>query len=60
MKALAGPVMLVEGERIAQVKFSWVDQPVKHPYGSKAAGSHYQGQRGPTPSWRCAKVDTHR
>ena len=24
--------------------------PADHPYGSSAAGSKYQGQRGPTPS----------
>ncbi|HEV2930762.1 MAG TPA: dCTP deaminase, partial [Propionibacteriaceae bacterium] len=24
--------------------------PAEHPYGSSESGSHYQGQRGPTPS----------
>ncbi|MFR4786415.1 MAG: hypothetical protein ACLUAM_08260 [Bifidobacterium adolescentis] len=24
--------------------------PAEHPYGSQGTGSHYQGQRGPTPS----------
>lgn len=27
-----------------------LSSPAEHPYGSKGTGSHYQGQRGPTPS----------
>lgn len=43
------------GEPICQLSFQWVDTHVARPYGSKGLGSHYQDQRGVTPSampWR--------
>lgn len=47
-------VTLVEGQRICQLCLFEVDGKVMHPYGSTrmggTAGSHYQGQRGPTPA----------
>ena len=33
-----------------QMCFFQLSSPAEHPYGSKGTGSHYQGQRGPTPS----------
>lgn len=39
------------GSAIAQVSFQWVDQPVERPYGTPALSSHYQNQKGVTPSW---------
>ena len=36
--------------KIAQVSFSTMVAPSKIPYGSKDLGSHYQGQKGPTPA----------
>jgi len=50
----ADPLTLLVGEPIAQVKFSWLDEPVDKEYGHPDVGSHYQGQTGPTPSWRLA------
>jgi len=44
------PVTLWPGMRIGQLCFFEMSSPVAHPYGSNQAGSHYQGQRGPTPS----------
>ncbi|MCL2470569.1 MAG: dCTP deaminase [Propionibacteriaceae bacterium] len=44
------PVTLWPGMRIGQLCFFEMSSPVGHPYGSTQAGSHYQGQRGPTPS----------
>jgi dCTP deaminase len=44
------PVTLWPGMRIGQLCFFEMSSPVEHPYGSAQAGSHYQGQRGPTPS----------
>lgn len=38
------------GQPICQVMFGWVDTTPKRIYGQ--AGNHYQGQTGPTPSWR--------
>lgn len=43
------------GSAIAQISFSWVDHTVDRPYGSDGLNSHYQGQKGVTPSavpWR--------
>ena len=48
----ADPIVLIVGEPLAQVKFTWTDEPVEKPYGHPDLGSHYQGQVGPTPSWR--------
>ena len=42
------PVKLWPGMKIGQMCFFQLSSPAEHPYGS--AGSHYQGQRGPTPS----------
>lgn len=44
------PVKLWPGMKIGQMCFFQLSSPAEHPYGSSAAGSHYQGQRGPTPS----------
>jgi dCTP deaminase len=44
------PIMLTPGMRICQLVVHRLDSPARHPYGSKKAGSHYQGQQGPTPS----------
>jgi dCTP deaminase len=48
------PILLWPGMRIGQLAVFGLSSPVLHLYGSTAAGSHYQGQRGPTPSrsWR--------
>jgi len=44
------PLTLWPGMKIGQLCFFEMSSPVEHPYGSSEAGSHYQGQRGPTPS----------
>jgi len=44
------PIKLYPGMKIGQLCFFQLSSPAEHPYGSAAAGSHYQGQRGPTPS----------
>lgn len=44
------PVKLWPGMKIGQMCFFQLSSPAEHPYGSKDTGSHYQGQRGPTPS----------
>ena len=44
------PIKLWPGMKIGQLCFFQLSSPAAHPYGSAAAGSHYQGQRGPTPS----------
>lgn len=36
---------------ICQISFLAVEGVVSRPYGSPGLGSHYQGQRGPTPAW---------
>ena len=41
---------LYPGMKIGQLCFFDLSSPAEHPYGSKGLGSHYQGQRGPTPS----------
>ena len=38
------------GMKIGQLCFFDLSSPAEHPYGSHGLGSHYQGQRGPTPS----------
>lgn len=45
------PLRLVPGMAISQVSFHELSTPARRPYGSPGLGSHYQGQRGPTPSW---------
>ena len=44
------PIVLYPGMKIGQLCFFALSSPAEMPYGSSAAGSHYQGQRGPTPS----------
>ena len=44
------PITIYPGMEIGQVSFLRMTSPADHPYGSSAAGSKYQGQRGPTPS----------
>ena len=44
------PIMLWPGMKIGQLCLFRLESPAEHPYGSQQAGSHYQGQRGPTPS----------
>jgi dCTP deaminase len=44
------PITLYPGMKIGQISFLRMTTPADHPYGSRAVGSKYQGQRGPTPS----------
>lgn len=44
------PITLWPGMKIGQLCLFRLSSPSEHPYGSAAAGSKYQGQRGPTPS----------
>ncbi len=44
------PILLWPGMKIGQLCFFRLSSAAQQPYGSKAAGSRYQGQRGPTPS----------
>ncbi len=44
------PITLYPGMKIGQISFMQMTTPAEHPYGQGAAGSKYQGQRGPTPS----------
>ena len=44
------PITLYPGMKIGQISFLRMTTEADHPYGSKEAGSKYQGQRGPTPS----------
>jgi dCTP deaminase len=44
------PIQLWPGMKIGQLCFFRLSSPAEHPYGSRASGSRYQGQRGPTPS----------
>ena len=44
------PIKLWPGMKIGQLCFFRLTSPAEHPYGSAESGSHYQGQRGPTPS----------
>ena len=44
------PITLYPGMKIGQISFLRMTTPADTPYGSKEAGSKYQGQRGPTPS----------
>jgi dCTP deaminase len=44
------PITLWPGMKIGQLCLFRLSSPAEHPYGSAAAGSRYQGQRGPTPS----------
>ena len=44
------PILLYPGMKIGQLCFFDLSSPAEVPYGSEGLGSHYQGQRGPTPS----------
>ena len=44
------PIMLWPGMKIGQLCLFRLSSAARNPYGSAAAGSRYQGQRGPTPS----------
>jgi dCTP deaminase len=44
------PIKLYAGLPIAQLSFMALDAPAERPYGSKALGSHYQGQVAATES----------
>ena len=44
------PITLYPGMKIGQISFMQMTSPAEKPYGQGAAGSKYQGQRGPTPS----------
>jgi dCTP deaminase len=44
------PIKLYPGLLIAQLSFMALDRPAERPYGSKALGSHYQGQVAATES----------
>ena len=44
------PIAIYPEMKIGQISFLQMTTPAEHPYGSGAAGSKYQGQRGPTPS----------
>jgi dCTP deaminase len=43
-------LVLWPGMPIAQINFARTSGPCARPYGSSGLGSHYQGQRGPTPA----------
>lgn len=43
-------IWLQAGQPICQLVFMQMDSQAERPYGSAGLGSHYQGQRGPTPS----------
>ncbi|MDR0991068.1 MAG: dCTP deaminase [Propionibacteriaceae bacterium] len=44
------PLLLYPGMKIGQLCFFRLSSAAEHPYGSGGLASHYQGQRGPTPS----------
>ena len=44
------PITIYPGMKIGQISFLRMTTPAERPYGSRAVGSKYQGQRGPTPS----------
>ena len=44
------PIAIYPQMKIGQISFYSLTTPADNPYGSGAAGSKYQGQRGPTPS----------
>ncbi|MDR7302081.1 dCTP deaminase [Haloactinomyces albus] len=57
------PITLWPGMKIGQLCLFRLSSPAEYPYGSKQAGSRYQGQRGPTPSrayLNFARIDTRR
>jgi deoxycytidine triphosphate deaminase len=44
------PITLYPTMKIGQISFIQMSTPADNPYGSRAVGSKYQGQRGPRPS----------
>ena len=44
------PITLWPGMKVGQLCIFRLSSPARYPYGSEVYGSHYQGQRGPTPS----------
>jgi len=44
------PITLYHRMKVSQISFLRLTEPAENPYGTKAAGSKYQGQEGPTPS----------
>ena len=44
------PITIYPGMKIGQISFFRLSTPAEFPYGSEAARSKYQGQRGPTAS----------
>ena len=44
------PIALYHKMKVSQLSFLELSEPAEHPYGSKQAGSKYQGQDEPTPS----------
>jgi len=44
------PIALYHRMKVSQLSFLRLSEPAEFPYGSKEAGSKYQGQQGPTPS----------
>ncbi|GAB2761089.1 dCTP deaminase [Salinifilum aidingensis] len=57
------PISLWPGMKIGQLCLFRLSSPAATPYGSREAGSRYQGQRGPTPSrayLNFQQVDTRR
>jgi dCTP deaminase len=57
------PITLWPGMKIGQLCLFRLTSPAENPYGSKVAGSRYQGQRGPTPSrayLNFHRIDTRR
>ncbi len=44
------PITIYPYMKIGQISFFRLSSAAERPYGSKGAGSKYQGQRGPTPS----------
>ncbi|QBJ95987.1 dCTP deaminase [Rhodococcus sp. ABRD24] len=53
------PITLWPGMKIGQLCLLRLTSAAEHPYGSSAAGSKYQGQRGPTPSRAYLNFPTH-
>ena len=53
------PITLWPGMKIGQLCVFRLSSPSREPYGSSLYGSHYQGQRGPTPSrsWQHFRCD---
>lgn len=44
------PIRLTTWMPVCQLVFMQMDGPADRPYGSAGLGSHYMGQKGPTPS----------